>query len=155
MKFFATLCLFGVVATGLAIPQDQPSIGFPIPLPERPDFHAPIRPSAPHGDRHSHMDHPHIGPELSEFMHHMRDFVKLYPRREIREIIRQHIRDPELRATMRFFRTPEFKNIMHTIAETPEFQAIRRYFGEANWPWIQNTIVEAISELEHETSAGN
>lgn len=154
MKFYVALCLFGAVAAGLAMPQDHPTMEHPMFRPpqhhhNRPDF-LPARPPRFSGNHPSHPMPPHheLGPELREFMHHIRDFVKLYPRREIRNIIRSRIEDPELRATMMFLRTPEFKQIMHTIAATPEFEAIGRYFTEADWPWFQATIDEAVRDLK-------
>lgn len=155
MKFYVALCLFGAVAAGLAMPQDHPTMEHPIFRPpqlhhNRPDFHHPRPPMHPGHPSHPMPPHHELGPELREFMRHVRDFIELYPRREIRNIIRSRIHDPELRATMMFLRSPEFKQIMHTIASTPEFEAIGRYFSEADWPWFQNTIDEAVRDIQVE-----
>lgn len=145
MKLFATLCVLGVVATGLAMPQHG----------ERPQTHPrpPMHPGHPgHHDLDFDFDHPHIGPELFEFIGHIYDFMQLIPRREIHEIIRNHMQDPELRATLEFMDTYEFHEILHTMCETPELQAIAEYFEEAAWPWIRETIKRAARDMQIEGS---
>lgn len=116
--------------------------GGPAVRPTRPEFsHDGPRPSHP-------IVHHEISPSLHELMTDIHDFMNLIPRHQIREVIRDHVRDPELRATMKFVRTPEFHEILHTIGETAEVKAIKQYFATADWPWLQDTIAEAIHDFE-------
>lgn len=131
MKFFTALCLFGVVACALAKPQVHPA----------PPMHQGDRPSHP-------IAHPDMDPAMQEFRGHVMDFVKLYPRREIRKIIRSYAQDPELHATFEFMQTEEFQQILHTIAETPEMEAIGQYFEEADWPFFKEQIREATRDMQ-------
>lgn len=177
MKFIGALCLLGAfVATSLAMPQDRPQVSDPIFIrPTRPEdivshrhslfnMKPPsVRPASrtadllrsvmngdlpkhPIGNENSHM--------LHELMEDMRDFFNLYPRQEIRNLIREHINDPELRATVKFVRTPEFQEIMHAIAHTAEYRAIGQYFATADWPWLQETITEAVREFDAQALTG-
>lgn len=157
MKFYVAICLFGAFAATLALPQDRPQVGPPMVRPPRPEFARTLlfarRPHGPpppmhQGHRPEHPISHEISPELHNLMRDMRDFLDLVPRREIRNMIKDHIQDPELRATMYFFRTPEFHAIVAAIAETAEFKAIGKYFASANWPWIQSTIDEAIRSFD-------
>lgn len=160
MKYIVALCLFGAAASAWSMPNleghDRPQI---LPHPPRPD--RPQRPNRPvdpdfavkphplrNRPSHPMIHHHEMNAELREFTRDLMDFVKLYPRREIRRLIREHSQDPELRAVFQFVRTEEFKNIVHAIAETPEFLAIAEYFENADWPWIHRTVVEAIDEME-------
>lgn len=166
MKYIVALCLFGVVASAMAMPAleelERPHHLPRPPRPERPQRpHRPVDPEIavkpyPLKNRPSHpiAHHEHMSPELFEFMRDLKDFFKLYPRNEIRKIVREHFQDAELRATIKFVRTAEFKAIIFAIAETPEFQAIADYFKNADWPWIHRTVVEAIDELEADGRLG-
>lgn len=143
----------GVLPPTRPVTRRQPILNMenPFSRPSRPGMHAPPPPpTMVNGQRPQHPIAPQITPELHNLMKDIRDFLNLYPRREIRNLIREHVRDPELRATMKFIRTPEFKIVMRTIAETAEFKAIGQYFATANWPWIQRTIDEAVRDFEFE-----
>lgn len=169
MKTFIALCLFGVFAAALAMPQDRPQVSDPTfirpprpmafanhetllklksPLARflRPDTHHPRPPM--NGDRPTHPIAEELHPELHAFLADVRDFLNLYPRNEIRNLFRAKMQDPEFRATMKIFRTPEFQEIIHAISETPEAQAIGRYFATADWPWIQKTLLDAARTFE-------
>lgn len=173
MKTYLALCLFGVFAAALAMPQDRPQISDPTfirpPRPMafashetllklknpfawflRPDSHHDMQHPRPpmNGDRPTHPIAPEIHPELHTFMADIRDFLNLYPRHDIRNLFRTKMQDPEFRATMKFFRTPEFQEIIHAISETPEAKAIGQYFATADWPWIQKTLLDAARDFE-------
>lgn len=162
MKFYVALCLFGAFAACLAVPQDRPQVGPPMIRPPRPEFarpdffqrrpHGP-RPPMADGNRPTRPIAPELAAEMHTFMNDVRDFLNLYPRREIRNLIKDHIQDQELRATMHFIRTPEFHAIMAAIAETTEFRAIGQYFAHADWPWIQRTIDEAVRDFDAQAMA--
>lgn len=146
------MCLFGAVVSAMAMPQQM-------------HHHQLVGGSRPPGPQvHPHpWDRPsqeidpefEINAEMWEFIGHINDFIQLWPHQEIRQIVRSHMSDPELRATMNFIRSRKFEEIIHTIVDTSEVQAIGRYMGEANWPWIQAQVYEVVQEMEDQGLFGN
>lgn len=91
---------------------------------------------------------PEIRPELIEFINDLKDFFRLYPRSEIRSIVREHWQDEELRSVARFVRTTQFQDVVHAIVATPEFRNIVQYLSEADWPWIYRALADVSDEIE-------
>lgn len=155
MKSFLALCLFGAAVSAMAMPQEMHNhqqVGGP--RPPGPQVHPapPHRPPTHEIDPEFDFD---MNAELWEFIGHVNDFVQMWPKNEIRQIVRSHMSDPELRATLDFIQSPRFEEIVRVISETPEAQAIERYIGEANWPWIKAEVFKAVRNMEVQGLFGN
>lgn len=132
MKIVIGVLLFGLVALASARPQLEDQ------RPERPAVRPP-RPGHPMPD---------MSPELREFVMDIKDFFRLYPKKEIRRIVREHWQDAELQAVMAYVRTTNFHETIHAIVETPEFQNIIQYLKDADWPWIHKVMDDMTKEVE-------
>lgn len=83
---------------------------------------------------------PPIRPELQAFIDDLKEFYALYPIDEIKEIVRAHLEDPELQATIAWVRSDEFEELAEAIARDPDVQAVGEYFANADWPWAEKMM---------------
>lgn len=109
----------------------------------------------PHHHHHSHEDSsdsdshdssdcgkPPVRPELQEYLNDLRDFVALYPIEDIKQIIGEHLEDPELQATIAFVQSDEFEDLAEQIVESAEVQAVLQYLKDADWPWVLRAALQ-------------
>lgn len=119
-----------------------------------PHHHHPHHHSSPEdssdSDSHDSSDcgkpKPPVRPELQEYLNDLRDFVALYPIDEIKQIIGEHLEDPELQATIAFLQSDEFEDLAEQIVESPEVQAVLQYLKDADWPWAKKMLKAALQQ---------
>ncbi|XP_055690492.1 uncharacterized protein LOC129793968 [Lutzomyia longipalpis] len=140
MKVLICLSVFVAATVALHLPfnplakLDSDDASFPRPEPPQ------VRPP--------HM--PEMSPELREFLKDVRDFMRLLPRRELRQLVRDAFKnDKEFRKTIKYMRSPQFHVAMKEIGDLPEVQELFSHFVEQHIEG-QDLTMRALTAFESE-----